>query len=76
MANNEEARPIIQELDNEVRVYYPITTNTMCLQCHGKPNEPIENITLTKIKSLYPMDKATGYDVNEVRGVWRIAFNK
>lgn len=76
VANKEEASPIVKEMDNKVKVYYPITTNTMCLQCHGKPNETIENSTLTKIKSLYPKDKAIGYNVNEVRGIWSITFNK
>ena len=76
IANNEEPKPIVKELDTSVMVYYPITTNTMCLQCHGKPNETIEASTLTKIKSLYPMDKAVGYTSNEVRGIWSITFNK
>ncbi len=76
VANSEEASPIVKEMDNNVRVYYPITTNPMCLQCHGKPNETLENSTLAKIKRLYPMDKAIGYDVNEVRGIWTITFNK
>ncbi|WP_179376317.1 c-type heme family protein [Winogradskyella wichelsiae] len=76
IANHEEARPIVKELDNEVRVYYPITTNTICLQCHGKPNETIEASTLKKIKRLYPMDKAVGYNNNEVRGIWSINFDK
>ena len=76
VANNEEPKPIVKELDTSVMVYYPITTNTMCLQCHGKPNETLENTTLTRIKSLYPLDKAIGYDVNEVRGIWSITFNK
>ncbi|WP_179317698.1 c-type heme family protein [Winogradskyella undariae] len=76
VANNEEVEPIVKELGDNVKVYYPITTNTMCLQCHGTPNETIEKLTLTKIKSLYPMDKAIGYNVNEVRGIWSISFDK
>ena len=76
VANNEEPKPIVKELDTSVMVYYPITTNTMCLQCHGKPNETLENTTLTRIKSLYPLDKAIGYNINEVRGIWSITFNK
>jgi len=76
LANNEEPSPIVKELDNKVHVYYPITTNTMCLQCHGKPNEAIEKSTLDKLASLYPYDKAIGYNVNEVRGIWSITFDK
>ncbi|KAA5824492.1 DUF3365 domain-containing protein [Algibacter amylolyticus] len=76
IANNKEATPIVKELDDNVTVYYPITTNTMCLQCHGKPNETLNRTTFSKIKTLYPLDKAIGYDVNEVRGIWSITFNK
>ncbi|WP_407556906.1 DUF3365 domain-containing protein [Winogradskyella sp. 4-2091] len=76
IANNEEPKPLVKEFDNNVKVYYPITTNTMCLQCHGKPNETIDKLTLTKIKTLYPMDKAIGYGENEVRGIWSISFDK
>jgi mono/diheme cytochrome c family protein len=75
IANNEEPSPIVKEGDDKIHVYYPITTNTMCLQCHGKPNETIEPSTLSKLSSLYPNDKAIGYDVNEVRGIWSITFD-
>lgn len=76
IANNEEPKPLVKEFDHNVKVYYPITTNTMCLQCHGKLNETIDEITLAKIKSLYPIDKAVGYSENEVRGIWSISFDK
>ena len=76
IANHLEPEPLVKESDNVVKVYYPITTNNMCLQCHGKPNETIEAPTLTRIRSLYPMDKAIGYDINEVRGIWSITFDK
>lgn len=76
IANKEEPKPLVKEFDNNVKVYYPITTNTMCLQCHGKPNETVNELALTKIRTLYPMDQAIGYDVNEVRGIWSITFDK
>jgi mono/diheme cytochrome c family protein/nitrate reductase cytochrome c-type subunit len=75
IANNKEPSPIVKELDDEIHVYYPITTNDMCLQCHGKPNETIEESTLNTIAVLYPNDKAIGYHVNEVRGIWSITFD-
>jgi cytochrome c553 len=72
----EEPKPILEETDNKVTFYYPITTNSMCLQCHGVPGKTIENEAFEKIKELYSTDMAIGYDVNEVRGIWRIDFNK
>ncbi|REG87914.1 c-type heme family protein [Winogradskyella sediminis] len=76
IANNEEPSPIVKESKDLVRVYYPITTNTMCLQCHGKPNETLNETTLNRINKLYPKDKAIGYNVNEVRGIWSITYHK
>lgn len=74
--SGDEIQPIIIKENGEVDFYYPITTNTMCLQCHGKPNEQIKSETLTTLKNLYPMDKAVGYDVNKVRGIWAINFDE
>ncbi|APY10266.1 hypothetical protein BWZ22_03005 [Seonamhaeicola sp. S2-3] len=76
IAKNNEPQPIVKETENNVHVYYPIITNNMCLQCHGKPNETIEKATLNKINDLYPNDKAIGYNINEVRGIWSITFEK
>jgi hypothetical protein len=74
---NEGAEPesVIQEANGKVNFYFPIITNSMCLQCHGKPGVDIENSTLAAIKSSYPEDKATGYAANEVRGMWKVVFD-
>lgn len=73
IAENQEPKAIIEESAETVNFYYPITTNSMCLQCHGKTIEPEVYKT---IKRLYPQDQATGYGENEVRGMWSISFNK
>ena len=72
----EEVLPITVERGEEVQFYYPIVTNSMCLQCHGKVGEQIDKDSYKTIKALYPEDKAIGYDVNNVRGIWSITFNK
>jgi nitrate reductase cytochrome c-type subunit len=76
LASGVEVDPIVVPGKEEVTVYYPITTNTMCLQCHGKPNEQVKPSTLATLSGLYPEDKAVGYDVNEVRGIWSVVFDK
>ncbi len=75
VASGKEPKPIVIRENGEVDFYFPITTNTMCLQCHGKPNAQILSETLSTIKSLYPKDKAIGYGENEVRGIWSINFD-
>lgn len=76
IANKEEPKPILEENEDVVSFYYPITTNSMCLQCHGTPNKELDMEAYKTIKALYPKDVAIGYDVNEVRGIWRVNFNK
>lgn len=74
-AAGKQAKPIVKTESGEVDFYYPISTNSMCLQCHGKPNQQILPETLGALKNLYPTDQATGYDINEVRGIWAINFD-
>ncbi|GGD58382.1 c-type heme family protein [Muriicola marianensis] len=69
--------PIVKETgEDEVLYYSPITTNSMCLQCHGKRETDIQEPVLTTLKELYPMDEATGYEAGQIRGMWKIQFVK
>ena len=76
VAAKEEPQPILEMHEDIVNFYYPITTNSMCLQCHGTPNKELDTEAYKTIKALYPKDMAIGYGVNEVRGIWSITFNK
>lgn len=73
---NKESSPIVEESATKVNVYYPIKTNGMCLQCHGKPNDQIATNSMAAIKKLYPNDMAIGYDINQIRGIWNVSFDK
>lgn len=75
LVSGKEIEPIVYLDKEEVSFYYPITTNTLCLQCHGTPNKQILPETLKILKSLYPKDMAIGYKENEVRGIWSITFD-
>ncbi|HIC33090.1 MAG TPA: DUF3365 domain-containing protein [Flavobacteriaceae bacterium] len=75
LENQEDISPIVKEGADQVHVYYPIVTNSMCLQCHGKPNENIKPEIIKKLTLLYPEDQATGYKTDQVRGIWSIAFD-
>lgn len=76
VASGKDPKPIVKIEKNEVDFYYPITTNAMCLQCHGQPNDQVTGETLARLKNLYPADEAIGYEANEVRGIWGINFEK
>lgn len=74
ISNNRKIEPIVEEIEEGiVQFYYPIITNSMCLQCHGSKND-IQNNIANEIHKLYPDDKATGYEENQVRGIWSIRF--
>lgn len=76
VASGKEISPIVNIENGEVFFYYPIVTNALCLQCHGKLKEQIRPETLTALKKRYPKDKAVGYNLNEVRGIWSIEFDR
>ena len=73
LATKQEIKPVVIEKGNQVQFYYPIETNTMCLQCHGTQIKPEVQKQILK---LYPYDLAVGYGENEVRGIWSITFTK
>ena len=62
-------------IENSKDIYYKRINLAMpaCTQCHGKEIEP--NL-LAKIKTLYPEDKATGYELNDFRGMWKVTYNQ
>ena len=73
LVDKKDIKPVALEKGDKIQFYYPIETNTMCLQCHGKQIKPeVER----QILKLYPKDLAVGYDENEVRGIWSITFTK
>ncbi|QGY43695.1 DUF3365 domain-containing protein [Maribellus comscasis] len=45
-----------------------------CLKCHGTVGEEIDQLTNKKLHNLYPSDLATGYKLNDFRGMWKIEF--
>ena len=47
-----------------------------CLKCHGTPNQDIDAATFEKLQKLYPNDLATGYKMDDFRGLWKIEFTR
>lgn len=76
LSEGKKYSPIVEEVNDSVHFYYPIVTNSMCLQCHGSPKHQIEQKTLTLLAELYPNDQAINYSENDVRGIWSIHFKK
>ncbi len=62
--------------DNNKLVFYKPIKIAMpaCLKCHGSTNSGINMATHQKLQELYPDDLATGYALNDFRGLWKIEF--
>lgn len=72
-AKSGEKESFITEAGNgTLRVYRPIyIPMAQCLKCHGKP-EDLDGQALAEIRKRYPNDKATGFAVGDLRGMWKV----
>jgi len=67
---------IEQSRTGEIYYYKPISIGMpSCIQCHGKRSD-ISEKTLELIGLKYPDDKATGYEMGDLRGMWKISIKK
>jgi len=66
------------ELDDKTLIFtQPIAiANGLCLNCHGTPGEQVKEEVLAVIQSKYPDDKALGYALGDLRGMWSVKIPK
>ena len=61
----------------QIAFYTPIAiTNAVCLNCHGQPNTEVQPATMALIGERYPKDRATGFKMGDLRGMWVITFRQ
>ena len=74
--NGEDLLPQVRMLDDKTFAFYaPIKiVSPLCLNCHGKLVETLFEENYKVIREIYPDDKAIGYDLNDLRGMWSITF--
>jgi len=66
--------PIVWKTSSEWRYYRPIyIIMPTCLKCHGSKEE-LDALALTEIRKHYPGDKATGFQMGDLRGLWRMTY--
>ena len=58
----------------EWRVYRPILTKAECLVCHGDPATQLPGLRAA-LQQRYPADAATGYAVDQWRGLFRVTLS-
>ena len=65
-------KPIIMKSGPHSNTFFaPITIKQPCLACHGDVNAETKKL----IAEHYPEDKATGFKLGELRGMWSIKFD-
>jgi hypothetical protein len=74
--NGSAPEPTVEEMpDGSSLVRLPIiVSQPLCLQCHGTDAD-ISEETRAAIRNLYPDDQATGYRLNDLRGIWQVTLS-
>lgn len=68
---SDRAARVVSLANNREGYVEPITIKPLCLACHGETLAPD---VATQIKSMYPQDEATGFKVDELRGVYWVEY--
>lgn len=68
----------VQPVDDDQYLFTKpiLIDNELCLKCHGSLDNGLTQETKDFIKTKYPLDKATGYNLDELRGMWSITISK
>lgn len=68
----------VQALENDTYLFTKpiLIDNALCLSCHGSIENGMLKETDDFIKSKYPEDKAIGYQLGDLRGMWSIVIPK
>ena len=77
--NQLPSEPNIQKLQNGDILLYTraiLIPNALCLNCHGAKGKEITPETQSILDEKYPGDKATGFQIGDLRGMWSIRIPK
>jgi hypothetical protein len=78
LGRGETPAPVVRATASNTVVFYSpiVITNPLCLQCHGVPGRDLSPATLALLQTLYPQDQATGFQLGDLRGAWRVEFDR
>jgi len=72
--SGEAPAPIVTREGKSVIVHHPIVMqDAACLMCHGNPDTFAPEVTQA-LQKLYPDDAATGFELGDLRGAFRVEF--
>lgn len=68
--------PLVYHEKDKILYFRPILiAMPTCLKCHGQEKD-LDPLALAEIRKRYPADKATGFDLGQLRGLWRLEIPK
>lgn len=74
MSSETGSKQFLEEENGSYFYYKPIViAMPTCLSCHGDKND-IDEATQKLIAERYPEDKAMGYQMGDLRGLWKVKF--
>lgn len=78
LGRGEVPAPVVRVTTSNTVVFYSpiVITNPLCLQCHGVPGRDLHPETVPLLQQLYPQDQATGFQWGELRGAWRVEWDR
>jgi len=75
LESGEDIKPVLNKRQSYYEFYAPIRiNNTLCLQCHGQRGTDISPENVELLSSLYQGDRATGFNMGDIRGMWAITM--
>ena len=71
----ENPEPVVEiDRDGNPHYYAPIRLEKRCLSCHGRLGLEVSPAVDSLIRVYYPEDIAVGFEENDLRGIWSLAF--
>ncbi|MDH3650111.1 MAG: DUF3365 domain-containing protein [Saprospiraceae bacterium] len=67
---------IVNGEDGRAIFIAPILIQPLCLRCHGELGKDLREIDYSHILARYPRDRAIGYQIGQLRGIWSVTFNE
>lgn len=77
LSQGAKPQPTLVRRDDQSVYYQPIKLkSSLCLNCHGKKGDMLKIETFQLLRERYPEGEAIGFEVGDLRGLWKIQFKE
>lgn len=75
LESGEDIKSVLNKRQRHYEYYAPIRINNpLCLKCHGQRGTDISPENTELLSTLYQGDRATGFKMGDIRGMWAITM--